>query len=696
MSSVLEAAKAELERRKSGGALAAAKAELAKRKGTGSPSVNTDIPPEMVFDPRTGGYMDASIAAQRMPAISKAAAVAAQGMPFVGEYFDEAVGKVSGAVGAEQIAREAQTQFKKENPKSSMALQVGTGIASAAPLAMGGAVMKGTGLAQKALVGAGTGAAVGATEGAVSGYGAGNEGNRAESAQQRAIVGGALGGIVGAAAPMVTKGAQSAVEWFGNRRIADAAKELGVSPDVARVIRSISQATDDVEAQKIFDQMGGEAFFADISPAARNVLDTVMASTGQGGQIAGKAISERAASTGARLSSVLDETMGSPSGMSSASKAVRGSVQGVDDAYTAAYNSAIDYSAPTGRRIEEIVSKLPKKTAAQAIESANDQIRYEGGAATQILADIAEDGTVTFKEMPSVAQLDFIKRAYDDIRRNGTDPVTGKLTSDARFAGRVAKDIRDATKAASPEYRAALGLASDRASREEALEIGAGLFSPKFTREMAADAFRGMSKPEKQAAAMGARSAIDEAMANVKRTVSDPDVDARQVQKLLGDLSSDASRKKLVTLLGGQKARAVIDEIDQASIALNLKAATISNSRTFGREITKEAIDSMGTTSSGVYAKLKSGSPMQAGSEFIKAATGMTDEAIALRQQGLYADIASALVDIKGPKAEKALKLMRNIDVQEPITKARAEAIEKALRPVFVQMQQQPTRSATE
>jgi hypothetical protein len=646
----------------------------------------------MVYDPQTGGYIDAALAAQRVPGYARAAATAVKGVPFAGEYADEILGALSGQVGQTEVAREMQSQFAEEHPVATPVMQIGTGIAAAAPLAVAGPIMKGAGLLQKGAAGMAAGAGLGAAEGAVAGYGAGEGEGRGAEAMQRGLVGGALGGTLGAAAPVLGSGIRRVGEWFADRPLKAAATQLGVSPSVARVIKSISEATDEGAAQKVLDTAGGDTFLADLSPAARGVLDTVMQSHSGAGQIAQEAITTRVAGAGSRLASTLDDVMGSPQGRGALSADIRGGAREVTSAaYDTAYRTPIDYTTEAGEAIEELMGRIPAKKLSAAIENANDMLRYQGIKADQILIDEAGKRT----GLMNVAQLDFLKRSFDQVKRAGTDPVTGKLTPDALFAGQVASDIRKATRAASPAYSEALGLSADTLGREAATDFGARLMMPKMTRDIAARELRDMTDPEKAAAALGVRSYIDDTLANVRRTLTDPDVEPRQVQKLIGDLSSEASRKKLVLLLGGDKAKQVISELDRASIAMNLRAATVANSRTFGRETTKQALDAA-MSGNPVLNALKSGNPIASGQQAIRAMTGMTDDAIEARKSGLYAEVASALVNIRGDDAMKALRLMRSLDVNAPIPKARANSIAKALTPFWVAGQQERTRALTE
>lgn len=92
----------------------------------------------------------------------------------------------------------------------------------------------------------------------------------------------------------------------------------------------------------------------------------------------------------------------------------------------------------------------------------------------------------------------------------------------------------------------------------------------------------------------GVRSQIDEVLANVRAVASDPNLDAREAQRALQNLSSRAVREKITMLMGDEAAAGrLFDQLDQASSALQLRAGVAANSRTFPRQATDQAMDAM-------------------------------------------------------------------------------------------------------
>ena len=200
----------------------------------------------------------------------------------------------------------------------------------------------------------------------------------------------------------------------------------------------------------------------------------------------------------------------------------------------------------------------------------------------QILADIAEDGTVIFREMPNVQQLDYIKRALGEMGAEAVDQF-GRRTGEGNRAADLARSLKAALVDAVPEYGAAVRLGGDKIERDLALRLGGDLLKPGTTREMVAEAFDGMSQEARTAAMQGLRSSIDDTLANVKRAVGSGNMEAREAGLLLRNMSSRANREKVAMLLGDEQAARLFAELDQATTAFELRAATATNSKTFAR-----------------------------------------------------------------------------------------------------------------
>lgn len=563
-----------------------------------------------------------------------------------------------------------QDQAQSDNPGSYLAGQVGGGLAQG--IAAGPAIMANVPtVAGRALGGALTGGAFGGV------YGAGS-GTDPRSRVLEALKGGATGAFLGGALPVVAKGASA-----GYSKIADAlagnkaAKSVGTSPEVLRMLNSVMEADGTLgpKGQANIAAAGPDAMLADAGPNAKAILDTAIQRGGPGGMAARDAIADRTSGAAESINNALDTTLGAPEGITAARTAIRQGTAGArQSAYDAAYSAPIDYARPEGMAIEQIVkTRVPQS----AISAANELMRTEGNASKQILAKVADDGSVTFEKLPDVRQLDYITRGLNEVadQADGAGKLGG-TTAKGRAYSDLARELRDNLRTLVPEYGQALETAADPIRRSKAVELGSKLLSPSMTRDQVSEAVSGMTGPEKEALAQGVRSRLDDLMANVTRTVQDGDTPAREAIKAIKDMSSRANREKLTEAIGQTKADALFAEIDRAAKSFDLRAAVTDNSKTFARQATDRQISQM--TEPGFVGQLLQGKPLKASQRIAQALTGQTPEAIAARQSGIYSQLADVLTRPAG-QAQPILNAMQGLGTRDQATSLMADRISRAL-----------------
>lgn len=596
-----------------------------------------------------------------------------EGTPFVGSYADEAVGAVNPQAG-ENMRRTGEA-MEREKPGQSAALKIGGGIAASIPMAIaaGPALSKyaGATVGQRAIQGAGLGSATGAVEGIVYGAGEGQGIERAENATQGAIRGMGAGLALGAAGPYAAEGIKRALTALKGSDVAVIKSTLGISPAAARVIKSALDVGDMNAAEAALRRAGPDAMLADAGQPARELLDAAANAGGEAGEIAGRAVNERSRAASAKMQEALDRTLGVPAGRETAKSAIRsGTKDARQEAYDAAYSAPIDYSAPRGRMIEGLLSRVPQS----AINKANDLMRLEGVESAQIMARISDDGRVTYQRMPDVRQIDYITRALNDVAdaADGQGKLGGTTQTGRAISG-LSRNLRNTLRGAVPEYGNALDVAADAISQTKATDLGYSLLRPGTTREVVRGALDGASKAEKEAAKQGLRSYIDDTLANVARTVQDGDTTAREGIKLIRDMSSRASTDKMRALLGDKAARTLAEELDEQAVAFELRAAIAQNSKTAIRQKIQGTVADQ--TVSGALETLASGEPLNASKRFVQLFTGNTAEAQALRQSGIYEEIAAALTQTRGAQARQALKVVRGAMAGQKVTEQQAAFI---------------------
>lgn len=551
------------------------------------------------------------------------------------------VGSGLTGVPREQVLREMrgdQKAAQEQNPGSYLAGQVAGGVAQGVATSPLTASAKFAGSTLLPRV------AAGMLDGTIAGgiYGAGS-GTDAASRLKEGAIGAGTGFVAGGAFPLVSAGASKLFEVGRNALAAHPiARQSGTSPEALRLLGNVMDADGSLGAtgQANMARAGSEAMLADAGPNARAVLDTAIQRGGPGAIDARNAIAARTDRAATAITGALDNTLGQPQGVTAARSAIRqGTAAARGNAYDDAYRAAIDYAAPEGMALEKLIKG---RVPGSVIADANALMRLNGEQSAQILAKVADDGTVAFERLPDVRQIDYITRALNQAAQSGDGAgALGGQTPKGRAYQNLAGEIRDTLKGLVPEYGKALETAADPIRRSQAVELGSKLLSPSMTRDQVDEAVRGMTGPERDALAQGVRSRLDDLMANVTRTVQDDDTGAREAIKAIKDLSSRANREKLAAAIGEQKARALFDEIDRAATSFDLRASVTENSKTFARQATEKRIGQM--TEPGAVGTLAQGKPLNAMQRIAQALTGQTPENIGKKQDAVYSEIARAL-----------------------------------------------------
>jgi hypothetical protein len=613
--------------------------------------------------------------------VASRVATAAQGIPFIGTYTDELAAAISPEAG--ERARRAVEAVREERPGQALGLEVAGAVAAlpaviaATPASVPAYVAGATSLAGKALRAGAVATPASVIEGGISGFGRGEGEGRTEEA----ITGskfGLLGGPISAVMPVAGAGIERVVLAFQALRglgTSEIALKLGISNDAAKVVKTALQNDDFAAAQQALQRAGSTSMLADAGPATQQLLDVSIASGGRAPRVAGEALEGRLIDSGARMTQVLDDVLGSPEGTNALRSAIREETALPRQAtYRSAYAQPINYAGRRGRHLENLMRRVPQS----AISQANNLMRIEGFQSQQILADIADDGSVTFTRLPDVRQLDYITRALGDVASaQNAQGVLGGTTQLGRATENLSRDIRRTLRNEVPEYGVALDTAADAISRSKAVDLGASIFNPSTTREVLRDGLRGASKAEKDAARAGFRSAFDERLANVKAVASDPNTDIREFQQIANQLRSRAMRDNMETLLGAADANRLYRELDEQVVALELRAAVARNSGTARRQAIQGQVEDL--TAPGILGTLLTGEPLNAAKKVVAAITGYTVEARALRQLGLYDEIAELLVTQRGPQAQNALRLVERAIAGDSLNQAQAGMIARVI-----------------
>lgn len=603
-----------------------------------------------------------------------------QGLPFVGEWVDEAMGYLNGPQATDRI-REWQGAMDRQNPKTSAALQLGGGIIGSIPAAVMAApsavAAAPSSLLGKVGLGGLAGLLGGALEGSVQGAGAANDSSRSQGAQRGGLTGGVLGAGFGMAIPLAGAGLKKVVSAGADILGAPHSKLPGLSKQATDQIAMRAEA-DNIGTRGVDNILAGgdSAMLVDAGSSIMGLADQAVNVSPTSAGVVSERIHARSAGSGRALKRAFDDVMGGAQGIKSLIKSIRDdAAPATRTAYDIAYNTPIPYDKPSGQAVEALLKRIPPRKIRAAIESANDRMVYDG-LPKQIMATIEDGGGVSFTEMPNVIQMDYIKRAFDEIKREGTDAITGKMTPDAAFASRIARDVRNAVRDAVPAYGEALEKAGDALSLESATDLGRAMLRPETTRETISSWAEDATALERRAFAAGLRSDIDERMANTARAVTSGDLDAVEARKILRAMSSEAVSDKMRVALGDEAADALAKSLGEATQSLMVQSGINPNSATAGRLVGDAALrDAQAYAPGQILRETASGGVVSGPRKALEMATNNTALDRLGRQEAVYGEIGDYLTRFQGSEAAQRAQDIADLIARRPVVSNAANAV---------------------
>lgn len=343
----------------------------------------------------------------------------------------------------------------------------GQAIGAVATLPIGGAGVRG---AQGLWQGVKTGAKTGAALGGLYGFGSGEGGleQRVNSAGKGALSGGLVGGtlpVVGAGVQGVYRAARPAWEdasKFATRKMVQAAERAGTSiPAAMQEVNRIGKGNPDIVLGDVLGKSG------------QRLVRAVVNKGGAGAEDLTRTLGQRNVGQGERITSAVKNGLGDPEGFyGSLDKSLTALRTNAKPIYEAAYSKPIDY-AKYGNDLDSVFSRIPKRLQGQVVSAANDMMQLEGAQSKQILAKIADDGSVLFERLPDVRQWDYIKRGIDKvIEGQEGQSASGGMSQMGRLLSQAKNDLLNVLDTAVPEFKLARKVYSDDLSVKNALEQG--------------------------------------------------------------------------------------------------------------------------------------------------------------------------------------------------------------------------------
>lgn len=540
-------------------------------------------------------------------------------------------------------------QFREDSPVAAY----GTEIVGAIPTALAPQLNLLRGGKMVQAVGTGMG------QGGLYGFGAG-EGSPTRQALSTAL-GVGMGGAFGTLGHYAGKGIGAGVErYMGNK----AAKSVGMSYPEWQALNRAMSVDDSLlgPGMQRMQRAGPEAMLADSGMGASTLLDTAITSSPAAANVANAAVTGRAAAQNSVLTQYMDDVLGKPQGLKSVGRNIgKQTKQARSTAYDASYATPINYADDAGRGIEDTLGRMSDRIKSEAFENANERMLADGIKNQQIMAKVADDGTVTFTEMPNVQQLDYLKRSLQTMARSSTDDF-GNMDSRGLMLSDLARQLKHSIMDAVPDYANALKHGQDKILREEALRLGSKLLRKGTTRETVSDMAEDMSDEARTAAMKGIRSSIDEELANVKQAMTDTNMDAREASKLIKDLSSRANREKVEMIVGKDAADDLFKQIDRSSSAFELKGQVSQNSKTAMRQGARADADEV--LFGGPVGQLREGEAIGAPKALWKSIFGRSPAQKQQISDEYYVNLVKALT---GPRGAEARALLEKIQQVQPL-----------------------------
>jgi hypothetical protein len=505
---------------------------------------------------------------------------AIKGIPYIGEYFDEMVGATVGDKQMQQARLAAQAR-EDIAPGTVAASRVATGVGTAIPLAAGQLAMLPANLAGRVLGGAALGAAEGGLEGYISGYGSGTDtASRQKAAAERATTGAAFGGALGGALPLATGAAGQVARQFIEAPAKDVGRKIGAQ-DQALELLSRAAEVDAPTAAANLERAGQYASMGQMGPTMQGLLD-IVAQSPFGGSIARQNIEEVAGQAGVQFNNLLDDTLGGPVAAQQVKDLLMETTSTArKNAYDAAYEATIDF----GRKEADEMLDLLERVNPSILDKAANIARMEGVPSLNKLVKIGDDGTIEgFTDLPDMRFVDYVTRALNDVEGVGAAEVKNAQRS-------LAAQIREKADKLVPEYGQARDLAASVIDIRNAIDLGETMLKPGTKVYDVELAVKTMKGAEKNALKQGLRSYLDETMGNVKTSLTDPNLDVREVLRGLKDLSSRNNQTKIKAILGDAEAKEFMRQFDEVYSAMNMRASSARQSATLPRQMFKEAAE---------------------------------------------------------------------------------------------------------
>lgn len=525
----------------------------------------------------------------------------------------------------------------------------------------------------------GSGATIGGGEGLLYGFGAGEEGERVEEALDQGLFGAGIGMGANLAIMPLTYGYSRIANGLKDKSTEAVASLFAISKEAAEIIKeTISAGGSTLEDMLGNLKRGGVdkdgAMIADADIATQVITDAVAAAGGQSAATVNRALQDRMTANLSGVMTSLDQNIAKIPPMEDfptikqdpkeiAKENAQRTKPARNEAYQKAYKTQIDYLSPKGQKVQEALDEIDEGTLTQILSKINSRIRNSEGDVTELAfkRNVGQDGTefLTLVDMPTMKQLDFIKRELSDIAFNSAGVLApGRVLPTMSQEAKDALDLRyklsKALKEANPDYRKAVKLGQDKITSENALAMGYDMLDSGVTPQMVARMVKDAGEMDLDYARLGIRAKLERVIGEMRPTPSRMP-DSKELDEIFKLLSSRDNRQILQTVLSPKEYKKIVKDLDKAEVAIKMRIAVAENSKTAIRGNVLRNIEQVTDEATSIRQVMAEGRGVEATRKIIQR-INETQAVSKKHKQIILKELASAMTGTRGKEAIAKLR----------------------------------------
>lgn len=305
--------------------------------------------------------------------------------------------------------------------------------------------------------------------------------------------GAVLGGVTGAAMPLITRGGKGAVDWLRDRLApSDALIAERAAGKVSEAVKEDELTPRDVNRTVMYDYARGiPSTIANVSPSLVHLADTVAQRSGPSGRLVEEVLGEQKAGARERVYQRAQNEISSGNYYDDIKKLSSELKAKAQPLYDKAYDHGIVEDP-------EVLKHLKLPQFQKAIGAARELLEADGRSLpTEDVFD-ATGAKIGEKITPDVETLDHLKRGLDRLIEGQTDATTGKVTALGGVYIKKKNEFLNALDEAVPDYKEARRVYAGDIEVINAMESGYKDFS-KLDHEEVQHLVGNMSSAEKEA-----------------------------------------------------------------------------------------------------------------------------------------------------------------------------------------------------